>query len=326
MSRTGTAVGGPGGPAGAVGVAASAPRGGGSRGGGPGVPFDRGAIERYVLGRRTPDGGYCFYRVPEWGVEEPNAPDTLAALETLRLLGIPAPEPETTVRFLRSLQGGDGGYPTLTIGWAALRALDVLAAEPARPPATWLRGLQSMLLARGRAWGGARAWRGALRDALRLVEALALTSPGPGIDGRGRAQCAELLAAARDPSGGWARPDADLETTGVAGRLVVACGLDPTALDGGAGLLSRCEDPVLGLRLAPGGRATSVGALWGGLVVAGAAGVRLRFPAAVWGSLVQLQRPDGGLGPRHRAISTLADTWRGMEAADLFDQMEEGAP
>ena len=321
MSRTGTAVGGPDGPAGAAGVAASAPRGRGSRGGGAGVPFDRGAIERYVLGRRTPDGGYCFYRVPEWGVEEPNAPDTLAALETLRLLGIPAPEPETTVRFLRSLQGGDGSYPTLTIGWAALRALDVLAAEPVRPPATWLRSLQPMLLART----GARAWRGALREALRLVEALSLTDSGPGIDGRGRAQCAELLAAARDPRGGWARPDADLETTGAAGRLVVACGLDPTGLDGGGGLLRRCEDPVLGLRLAPGGRATSVGALWGGLVVAGAAGVRLRFPAAVSGSLVQLQRPDGGLGPRHRAISTLADTWRGVEAAALFDQIEERA-
>lgn len=39
-----------------------------------------------------------------WGVEEPNAPDTLAALESLRLLGVEPPEPERTARFLRRLQ------------------------------------------------------------------------------------------------------------------------------------------------------------------------------------------------------------------------------
>lgn len=27
------------------------------------------AIGRYVLGRRTSEGGYCFYRTPEWAVE-----------------------------------------------------------------------------------------------------------------------------------------------------------------------------------------------------------------------------------------------------------------
>jgi hypothetical protein len=52
----------------------------------------------------TPHGGYCFYRTPEWGVEEPNAPDTLAALASLRIVGVDPPELETTVRRLRGLQ------------------------------------------------------------------------------------------------------------------------------------------------------------------------------------------------------------------------------
>ena len=83
--------------------------------------INRDAAIGYVLGRRTPPGGYSFYRTPKWGVEEPNSPDTLAALESLRLLGVAAPAPELTGRWLRGLQSADGHYQTLTIGWAALR-------------------------------------------------------------------------------------------------------------------------------------------------------------------------------------------------------------
>lgn len=45
--------------------------------------LDKDGIFRYVLSRQTPKGGYSYYRTPAWGVEEPNAPDTLAALECL---------------------------------------------------------------------------------------------------------------------------------------------------------------------------------------------------------------------------------------------------
>jgi PEP-utilising enzyme, PEP-binding domain len=76
--------------------------------------LDREAALRYVLSRRTPEGGYCFYRKPKWGEEEPNAPDTLAAMESLRPLDVEPPEPERTERFLCSLQDEDGDYPTLT--------------------------------------------------------------------------------------------------------------------------------------------------------------------------------------------------------------------
>jgi hypothetical protein len=75
------------------------------------------------------------------GVEEPNAPETLAAVESLRLLGVEIPEPEATVRYLRSLADDEGGYPSLTMGWGALRALDALGTSPARsPPSGWRDG------------------------------------------------------------------------------------------------------------------------------------------------------------------------------------------
>ncbi len=66
------------------------------------------------------------------GVEEANAPDTLAALESLRILRI----------------GAGRWLPTLTIGSAALRAIDVLGLEPIRSPAPWLQRLAQTLLGR----------------------------------------------------------------------------------------------------------------------------------------------------------------------------------
>jgi len=179
-----------------------------------GLPrLDWAAAGRYVLERRTPEGGYCFYRTPEWGVEEPNAPDTLAALESLSLLGIDIPAPGRTAQWLRSLQYGSGSYPTLTIGWAALRALELLTVEPARAPDRWLRRWVEALAGRDRS----RDWRVAIIDALRLLELVRLRNGAPG--GWERDGMTAVLDAARATDGGWARPGADLETTAIAVRL-----------------------------------------------------------------------------------------------------------
>jgi hypothetical protein len=288
------------------------------------ICMDRAAIERYVLGRRTSEGGYCFYRTPEWAVEEPNAPDTLAALESLRLLGTDIPAPTRTARWLRNLQDDDGGYPTLTIGWAALRALDVLAVQPAFPPDQWLCGWVHMLANRNRP----RDWRAAVVDAWHLLELVSLGCSV--LRGPDRDSLIALLDAARAPDGGWARPGTDLETTAIAVCATELVDQGRRADPELAAFWSHCEDEQLGLRLAPNSRATSVGALWGGLALGRALGQRLRYPGAVGQQLSLLQRPDGGLGARHRAISTLQATWRGLEAARLLDRpqrlQQEGSP
>jgi hypothetical protein len=148
---------------------------------------------------------------------------------------------------------------------------------------------------------------------LHLVELLALAGRDLGSDERDR--LTRLLEAARDERGGWARPGADLETTAVAVRLIDLAGL-PRAQGGAAAeVLRRCESEALGLVLSPRAGMTSAGALWGGVKLARAAGVVLRYPYAIAASLALLQRPDGGLGARHRAISTLRDTWLGLQAA-----------
>lgn len=283
---------------------------------GPGR-LDRAAIARYVLGRRTPEGGYCFYRTPQWAVEEPNAPDTLAAVESLRLLGVDIPAARETGDWLRGLQDECGGYPTLTIGWAALRALDVLGVEPKFSPDQWLGGRLDAL------WvcDGPREWRAAITDAVHLCELTRLRHRA--LRGSERDSITALLNAARAADGGWASPGADLETTAMGlrlGRLVNPQWQPDPPL---ASFLGRCEDDLLGLRLAPGARSTSVGALWGGLALSHALGRRLHHLDAVEQQLVLLQRPDGGLGARHRAISALRATWLGLQAAALLDGLRK---
>jgi len=276
--------------------------------------LDRARAGSYVLGRRTPAGGYCFYRTPQWGVEEPNAPDTLAALECLTLLGIDPPEPEATGRWLQSLQTQDGGYSTFTIGWATLRALGVLGVQPSRLPDGWLERWAEQLLA-GRK--PSSDWRAALTHALQLIELL--TSMSAGLQPGHRDAFTQLLDVAHGQSGGWMAPGVDLESAGVAVSLISLGRLPGLADPGLATLLHACEDETFGLRFAPGTGMTSAGALWGGLTVARALGLPLCYPHAIAANLALLQREDGGFGRRHTAISTLHDTWLGVRAACLLD-------
>ena len=281
--------------------------------------LDRDAALRYVLSRRTTQGGYCYYRTEKWGVEEPNAPDTMAALESLRLLGVERPEPQRTELFLRSLQDEDGDYPTLTIGWAALRGLAALGAEPSHSPGLWIWRRVDDLLRRP----AAREWSGAVTDLAHAGDLVCLIHAVS--DPPTREAFTRMLDEARDPHGGWARPGADLETTGVAVHLMTQLGLrlSPGARAGVEALFARSQDRTLGLCLATQSRAVSAGSLWGGLTICQVLGLRLAYPDAAATSLVLLQRPDGGLGQRDRAISTLHDTWVGLDAARLLDTLRK---
>jgi hypothetical protein len=51
------------------------------------------ACHSCVAGRQTREGGFCYYAHSEWGVEEPNAPDTHAAIAIFRILGLAVPDP-----------------------------------------------------------------------------------------------------------------------------------------------------------------------------------------------------------------------------------------
>jgi len=166
-----------------------------------------------------------------------------------------------------------------------------------------------------------RVWRAALVDALRLLELSRLVGsrarrgPAPG----GHWAARRGGGRRRRPLG---RPGADLESAAVAVRVIALIGLPSEGDAAGVDFLHSCEDGVLGLRSAPMTAMTSVGGLWGGLSIALALNVPLRYPQAVSRSIARLQRPNGGLGARDGAIPTLHDTWLGVHAACLLERLQ----
>ncbi len=272
------------------------------------IDFER--ARDYILGRACAQGGFSFYRTPEWGVDEPSAPDTFAALAALRLLDVSPPDSQRHVNWLLNLQSDDGGWPTLTIGWAACEGLRLLRHVPRRDPRRWLDRLLKRMTRKPQA-ADSRHWGGTLVDGLRLARLCRLHAPELLEEARPALQ--QRLDAAAMPEGVWARPGPDLETTGIALRLARLADLriDHERI---AQWWRQCEDPQLGLRLAPSAAATSATALNGGLITAEVLSLPLRHPAAIAAQISLLQHPSGGFGARHGALATLWDTWQALGA------------
>lgn len=276
--------------------------------------LNRAAAGRYVLSRHDPGAGYSFYRVPEWGVEEPHAPDTFFALRCLNLLNLEIPEPTETATWLRSLQAAGGGYPSVPIGWGAMRALGELGLRPKWSSSTWV--LEEWARAFARDGRRRREWAGALRTARQLIEMrqfCGLELKADDVDA--------LLTESMDPRGGWAAPGADLESTAVALQIADAIDERERYDEAAAVLLSRCGDKLLGFLVAPMSGSTSTGALWGGLTIVDVLKLTLHHGGAIARNLRSAQRVDGGVGRRSDAISTLHDTLVAIEADLLLERL-----
>ncbi len=281
--------------------------------------LDEEAVARYVLSRRTPAGGYCFYRTPSWGIEEPNALDTLAAVASLGLLGVQCPNPEETGRWVQGLQREDGTYSTLTIGWAALSTLNLLGFKPSRGPWRWLDAACDGIIRETA--GPHRDQAGTLIDLDRLVGLIGGRNKGQLHPGH-RKTILDAIERWRDSKGGWVQGGPTIEVTAVAVRLASRCGQDLSHDASLRDWVRACEDPVHGFRICPGAGEATSGALWGGLFLLDVlGGMEPKDPKAVDRNIALLQRKNGGLGPRPGAIATLFDTWTGLRAYSLLRGM-----
>ncbi len=270
--------------------------------------IDHDAAARYVLGRQGASGGYSFYRTPEWGIDEPNAPDTGAALSALRRLGIAAPRRDATVAYLRALQDDGGGFPTPIIGRAVLNGLAALDATPLRTAKAWARAVCDQAL--GAHDGATRAALAAARRGLEILGACALSPTEH--DRRAVVALLDRLAA---PGGGWTTPLADLESTADAVAIGLEVGVP--VLEAARSLLEACEHPRLGFRATPSSSSAPVHTLRGGAWLAAQLGVAPRFLEALIDNVVALQRPSGGFGRNHGALATLQDTSCALEVVEL---------
>ncbi|WP_414039819.1 prenyltransferase/squalene oxidase repeat-containing protein [Acidithiobacillus sp. M4-SHS-6] len=280
-----------------------------------GVAIDRGAAIHYIRGRRCPQGGYSFYRTPEWGVEEPSAPDTFAALDALRLLGEPAQDAEQSVAWLQSLQNGNGSWPTLTIASAADAALALLNGTPRHDPSSWLRGQWAHRVKRK----SNRAWEGALVGLHQLLQLVQHYLPQLLVD-EGNA-LSVILAQARDPSGVWSIDGPDLESTSTALALANMAHWPLPNVSSVSDWWHLCEDPILGLRMTPTAGQTTAATLRSGLDIALSLDLHPRHPRAIATQLYLMQHPSGGFGARHRALATLQDTRQALCAVESLSRL-----
>ena len=202
--------------------------------------FDVEACCRYTRSRQTREGGFCFYAYPQWGVEEPNAPDTHAAVGIFRPLGLQTPDRERCAAWLIAQQDASGGFQTAVIAYAVLKALGLLGVQPRRCPRRYLRETAERLHIADRSPRNRDGW---LVSALHCIELwkcfdIAVTAPM-------RKGVASALNRLQGGEGGFGvQPAGNLPETAAALKLSMEVGL-PVG-DEVLAYAQRCERAPLG--------------------------------------------------------------------------------
>jgi hypothetical protein len=269
------------------------------------------ACYRYALRCQTSQGGFCFYAYPEWGIEEPNAPDTCAAVAIFGLLELPVPRAERCQAWLRALQDHSGGYPTLVIGYAALRGLQLLGAEPQRDPRRFLREMAEMLRLVNPSAERRAGWVAGARRCVELCSVHGIV-----ITDRMRDAIGAALERLRQPDGGYGLPGANLPETATALALATAAGL-PAPRDVLA-YAQRCEGAPYGFNITPFAVSSGLESHQAGLRVFRHFGVHPRDSALIRRYVATCQTSRGGFGRVPGAIARLEDSLRALQVLSML--------
>jgi hypothetical protein len=260
----------------------------------------------YVAGRQTRAGGFCYYAHPEWGVEEPNTPDTHAAIAIFRILGLAVPNVTKCLNWLGEQQHPDGSYATLVIGYSALKALRLLAAEPRKDPGQFIKMWRDILRHADDKTAMPSGW---FADTLRWIE---LCQDHDILPPAGtRDEIAAALDRSRDEDSGFGSPGANLPDTAVALELSARLGF--TLGDEPLLFVRRCESRPFGLCISPSGSGSSLETLHAGMQILRRYGVRPAYPEDVRHYVSSCQTSSGGFGRTPRAIAQLRETRRALE-------------
>jgi hypothetical protein len=277
--------------------------------------IDAQACYRYTLHCQTSQGGFCFYGYPEWGIEEPNAPDSCAAVAIFGLLELPVPRAERCKAWLRALQNRSGGYPTLVIGYAALRGLQLLGARPLQDPRRFLREMAERLKL---ADPSAERRPGWLADARLCVELCKVC--GIVITERIRDAIGAALECLRGPDGGYGAPGANLPVTATALALATAAGLSvPRDV---LAYARRCERAPYGFDITPFAGSSGLESQQAGLRVLRHFGARPREATLIRRYVASCQTSRGGFGRVPGAIPGLDDSLRALRILSMLSPLD----
>jgi hypothetical protein len=274
--------------------------------------IDAEACYRYTLSRQTPRGGFSFYAYPEWGVAEPNAPDTYAAVAILALFGRPVPRMEDCAIWLAEQQDRSGGFPTLIIGVAVVKALRLLGMEPSWDPCSYLREQGERLWLGDASNRNRSGWLASARRCIALWQDYGLPTSEPTRD-----RIAVTLRHLWVENGGYGTPGASLSETARALALADAVGLP---VEGGALAYARsCEGAPFGFNIVSSAVSSNIASQYAGIRVLRHFGSYPRYPLLVRNYIASCQISVGGFGRAPGAIARLDDTRRALAALSVLE-------
>lgn len=196
------------------------------------------------------------------------------------------------------------------IGYAALKALRLLAAKPRCDPRRFIGRWDEIL----RAGGGPRPASGWLADLLRWIELCEDFAVIPSHQMRDRSRAA--LAPLRDEGGGYGSPGANLPDT--AAMLEISARFSLDAPDSILAYARRCEAPPFGFNITPAGAGSNLATSLAGMRILRHYGVRPAYPDQVRFFVASCQTATGGFGRAPRAIAQLNETLRALEVLMLI--------
>lgn len=261
------------------------------------------AIE-YVKSRQNEDGGFCFYRYEDWGISESNIPDTFYAIAVFSFVDHPVPNKESVVSFLRSHGPSDGMFPSITIGWCFLNAMQKLGEPLAVSPLEWLQlmfvGMENALSQRRQI-----EWSGMLRDMARLLElAQVHGSPCPKNIHK---LLREAIFGLKWPFGGYGWPGASLLDTCEVVRIhkLMQWELPHGALE----YTRRCESDRFGFTLTPDGSNATLSVQEAGCDIKNQFNERPLYALTLLHYLLTCQTGKGGFARVPGALADLENTY-----------------
>jgi hypothetical protein len=270
----------------------------------PGEYVDVDLLKQYLLDRRNPDGGFCYY-----SLDESSLNDTFYAVMILEKLGS-MPEDDRTVEFLRAFQHEDGSFYSIFSAWCVLRGLKALGKKPKYDPSGYVLGLLGSF---------------EIKDSV-FMESLSIFESGYYI--------ADMLALVgrRDLCGGVAdKVLATWQKTGQSGLTTAYHALSIAAMAGPisdeyreeAAYIKKCESDLGGFSKKPGNGIAFMDETYYGLNLLELLGERPFYVAEDIRFVADCQNANGGFRrARASGISMFYSSYYALESLELLSRQK----
>lgn len=271
----------------------------------------RSGVIRYITERRCPDGGFCFYRL-----NEPNAADTFYAVSSLSLIGERFHD-DLTVSYILGLQRKDGSYPTLYVGYYALKSLAALDIKPDFTPDIWIETINPVPheIERPPESGSCFETSYLYSD---LSHIYGVPVPAPV-----KTRIIRNITTHQLPDHGFGIQQSTLTETWHALAILSSIGLDSRS-PGSDRFLTRCEDAKAGFLINPGSGSSFLEHLYAGIMIASLLGYSSWVLPRCREIILDLQTGNGGfVRSRYGGSATLEYTFLAVSGLEIISSMKD---